>query len=105
MNLAPPIPRFGRPTADPEARERELAKESRRSANRSPAKDLTQALQRERHAPDYTILVVVVALACLGVGHRSTETRDRRGEVHGRLRARAATRSATASLKARPRAA
>ena len=67
MNLAPPIPRFGRPTADPEARERELAKESRRSANRSPAKDLTQALQRERHAPDYTILVVVVALAAIGI--------------------------------------
>ena len=67
MNLAPPIPRFGRPAADPEARERELAKESRRSANRSPAKDLTQALQRERHAPDYTILVVVVALAAIGI--------------------------------------
>jgi cell division protein FtsW len=67
MNLAPPIPRFGRPTADPEARERELAKESRRSANRSPAKDLTQALQRERHAPDFTILVVVVALAAIGI--------------------------------------
>ena len=67
MNLAPPIPRFGRPAADPEARERELARESRRSANRSPAKDLTQALQRERHAPDYTILVVVVALAAIGI--------------------------------------
>ena len=67
MNLAPPIPRFGRPVADPEARERELAKETRRSANRTPTKDLTQALQRERHAPDYTILVVVVALAAIGI--------------------------------------
>ena len=67
MNLAPPIPRFGRPMADPEARERELAKETRRSANRTPTKALTQALQRERHAPDYTILVVVVALAAIGI--------------------------------------
>jgi cell division protein FtsW len=67
MNLAPPIPRFGRPLADPEARERERVKESRRSANQKPAKDLTQALQRERHAPDYTILVVVVALAAIGI--------------------------------------
>jgi cell division protein FtsW len=67
MNLAPPIPRFGRPVADPEARERELAKETRRTANRTPTKDLTQALQRERHAPDYTILVVVVALAAIGI--------------------------------------
>ena len=67
MNLAPPIPRFGRPLADPEARERERVKESRRGANQNPAKDLTQALQRERHAPDYTILVVVVALAAIGI--------------------------------------
>ena len=41
----------------------------------------------------------------LRVGGRASETRDRRGEVHRSLRARAATRSATASLKARPRAA
>jgi cell division protein FtsW len=67
MNLAPPIPGFGRPVADPDAREREQAKETRRAANRTPAKDLTQALQRERHAPDYTILVVVVALAAIGI--------------------------------------
>jgi cell division protein FtsW len=67
MNLAPPIPRFGRPVADPEARERERVKETRKTANRSPAKDLTQTLQRERHAPDYTILVVVVALAAIGI--------------------------------------
>ncbi len=67
MNLAPPIPRFGRPTADPEARDRKRAGETRRVANRTPTKDLTQALQRERHAPDYTILVVVVALAAIGI--------------------------------------
>jgi cell division protein FtsW len=67
MNLAPPIPRFGRPVADPDVRERERVKETRRSANQKPAKDLTQALQRERHAPDYTILVVVVALAAIGI--------------------------------------
>ncbi|HEV8698348.1 MAG TPA: putative peptidoglycan glycosyltransferase FtsW [Candidatus Limnocylindrales bacterium] len=67
MNLAPPIPRFGRPITDPGTRERKRAKESRRAANRTPTKDLTQALQRERHAPDYTILVVVVALAAVGI--------------------------------------
>ncbi|HET8785915.1 MAG TPA: FtsW/RodA/SpoVE family cell cycle protein, partial [Candidatus Limnocylindrales bacterium] len=67
MNLAPPIPRFGRPVADPDARERERVRETRKTANRSPAKDLTQTLQRERHAPDYTILVVVVALAAIGI--------------------------------------
>ena len=67
MNLAPPIPRFGRPT---EADEREVARRtgvSRRAANRTPTKDLTQVLQRERHEPDYLILVVVVALAAVGI--------------------------------------
>ena len=67
MNLAPPIPGFGRPFAEPEERERKQASDSRRSANRTPSKDLTQALQRERHAPDYMILVVVVALAAIGI--------------------------------------
>jgi cell division protein FtsW len=67
MNLAPPLPRFGRPLADSTERDRKRVKESRRGANRTPAKDLTQALQRERHAPDYTILVVVVALAAVGI--------------------------------------
>jgi cell division protein FtsW len=67
MNLAPPLPRFGRPLADPAERDRKRVKENRRGANRTPAKDLTQALQRERHAPDYTILVVVVALAAVGI--------------------------------------
>jgi cell division protein FtsW len=67
MNLAPPIPRFGRPFADPAEKERKRVREGRKTANRSPAKDLTQALQRERHAPDYTILVAVVALAAIGI--------------------------------------
>jgi cell division protein FtsW len=67
MNLAPPIPRLGGRFGDPAERERKEVKERRRTANRSPAKDLTQALQRERHAPDYTILVVVVALAAVGI--------------------------------------
>ena len=67
MNLAPPIPRFGRPPADPEARDRKQTSETRRTANRTPTKDLTNALQRERHAPDYMILVVVVALAAIGI--------------------------------------
>ncbi len=67
MNLAPPIPRFGRPFGEEEARERKRTSETRRAANRTPAKDLTNALQRERHAPDYMILVVVVALAAVGI--------------------------------------
>ena len=67
MNLAPPIPRFGRPFGEEDARERKRTSETRRAANRTPAKDLTNALQRERHAPDYMILVVVVALAAIGI--------------------------------------
>jgi cell division protein FtsW len=67
MNLAPPLPRFGRSVDDPVDRERKRVKENRRAANRTPTKDLTQALQRERHAPDYMILVVVVALAAVGI--------------------------------------
>jgi cell division protein FtsW len=67
MNLAPSIPRLRNPFSDPIARERKRVKDGRRAANRSPTKDLTQALQRERHAPDYMILVVVVALAAIGI--------------------------------------
>ena len=51
MNLAPPIPRLGRPFADPAAKERKRVREGRKAANRTPAKDLTQALQRERVVP------------------------------------------------------
>ena len=35
MNLAPPIPRFGRPLADPEAREREKVKRDAAAANQN----------------------------------------------------------------------
>ena len=68
MNLAPPIPRFGRPTPpDPEAAQQEAARAARRTANRAPARSPTQVLQRERHQPDYLILVAVMALAAIGI--------------------------------------
>jgi cell division protein FtsW len=64
MNLAPPIPRFGRPSSDPAT----LEDEARRTANRSPVKAKAgQVLQRERHQADYVILVVVVALTAVGI--------------------------------------
>jgi cell division protein FtsW len=52
---------------EPRERRRSSGADPRRTANRSPAKDLTNVLQRERHAPDYSILVVVVALAAIGI--------------------------------------
>jgi len=68
MNLAPPIPRFGRGPVDEEATpERTRARDSRRTANRTPAKSPTQVLQRERHDPDYVILMLVVALTAVGI--------------------------------------
>jgi cell division protein FtsW len=68
MNLAPPIPRFGRGRqSDEEDVARERSSAERRLANRAPAKSPTQVLQRERHEPDYLILVVTVALAALGI--------------------------------------
>ena len=68
MNLAPPIPRFGRGPADPDATpDRTRARDVRRSANRTPAKNPTQVLQRERHDPDYLILMLVVALTAVGI--------------------------------------
>jgi cell division protein FtsW len=67
MNLAPPLRRFGRPP-EPDPRSLEAqARELRRTANRAPAKSPTQVLQRERHQPDYLILVAVVALSALGI--------------------------------------
>jgi cell division protein FtsW len=68
MNLAPPIPRFGR-RPDPDAQDvaRERTSAERRLANRAPAKSPTQVLQRERHEPDYLILVVTVALSAIGI--------------------------------------
>ncbi len=67
MNLAPPIPRFGRPADGAERDDVRRAGATRRTANRTPTKDLSQVLQRERHEPDYLILVVVVALAAVGI--------------------------------------
>lgn len=67
MNLAPPIPRLGRAPVRDEAPPKEREVDSRRTANRSPAKNPTQVLQRERHQPDYLILVVVVALSAIGI--------------------------------------
>ena len=69
MNLAPPIRRFGRrwtlaPDAPPEP---QRGTDARRTANRSPAKNPAQVLQRERHQPDYLILVVVIALSAIGI--------------------------------------
>ena len=68
MNLAPPNPRFGRGPVDPEATpERTRARDVRKAANRTPAKSPTQVLQRERHDPDYLILMLVVALTAVGI--------------------------------------
>jgi cell division protein FtsW len=68
MNLAPPIPRFGRPgQADPAEEQHEQTRAARRTANRAPAKSPTQVLQRERHQPDYLIVVAVIALAAIGI--------------------------------------
>jgi cell division protein FtsW len=69
MNLAPPIPRFGRRPAEPDERATggRRPADARRTTNRTPTRDLTQVLQRERHQPDYLILVVVVALAAVGI--------------------------------------
>jgi cell division protein FtsW len=68
MNLAPPIPRFGRGPADPDATpDRTRARDVRRTANRTPARSPTQVLQRERHEPDYLILMLVVALTAVGI--------------------------------------
>ncbi len=67
MNLAPPIGRFRRP-ADPDPGvEPVKGVDVRQTANRSPAKNPTQVLQRERHQADYMILVVVVALSAIGI--------------------------------------
>ncbi len=64
MNLAPPIPRFGRPSRDAET----IEDEARRTANRTPVKPKAgQVLQRERHQADYVVLVVVVALTAIGI--------------------------------------
>jgi cell division protein FtsW len=62
MNLAPPL---SRPAGKRPVETRE------RTAKRSPARSTAKArggtLQRERHQPDYTILVAVVSLASIGI--------------------------------------
>ena len=64
MNLAPPIPRFGRPARDAESNE----EEARRTSNRTPVKaKAATVLRRERHQADYVILVVVIALTAIGI--------------------------------------
>ena len=65
MNLAPPIPRFGRPRGSAPAKGRPA--DDRRAVNRSPAKSPAKILQRERHQPDYMVLVVTVALTAVGI--------------------------------------
>jgi cell division protein FtsW len=65
MNLAPPIPRFGRPGGSAPAKGRPA--DDRRAVNRSPAKSPAKILQRERHQPDYMVLVVIVALTAVGI--------------------------------------
>jgi cell division protein FtsW len=62
MNLAPPLsrPAGKRPTERGD-------RPATRSATRAPAKTRGGALQRERHQPDYTILVAVVGLAAIGI--------------------------------------
>jgi len=68
MNLAPPIRRFGLgPRPDDPAGAPAEGTDLRRTSNRSPAKNPTQVLQRERHQPDYLILVTVVALSAIGI--------------------------------------
>jgi cell division protein FtsW len=65
MNLAPPIPRFGRSGGSAPAKGRPA--DDRRAVNRSPAKSPAKILQRERHQPDYMVLVVIVALTAVGI--------------------------------------
>jgi cell division protein FtsW len=66
MNLAPPIPRLGRPSLDL-PRLRRKGTDGRRSVERAPIRAGTNILQRERHRPDFMILVVVVALTAIGI--------------------------------------
>jgi cell division protein FtsW len=68
MNHVPSIPWLGRGRPDPDTPAgRTTTADLRRTANRTPVKDPTRVLQRERHQPDYLILVLVVALAAIGI--------------------------------------
>ena len=62
MNLAPPL---SRPAGKRPVETR--ARTARRSPAQSTAKARGGTLQRERHQPDYTILVAVVSLASIGI--------------------------------------
>ena len=61
--LAPPIPRLERARRDSDPK----AADSRATATRTPVKSRAGALRRERHQPDYVILVAVVALTAIGI--------------------------------------
>ena len=63
MNLAPPFTRPARGRDDRTTVERV----PRRPVAKTAAKGRTGVLKRERHQPDYTILVAVVALAAVGI--------------------------------------
>jgi cell division protein FtsW len=62
MNLAPPL---SRPAGKRPVETR--ARTARRSPTQSTAKSRGGTLRRERHQPDYTILVAVVSLASIGI--------------------------------------
>jgi len=62
MNLSPPIPRVGRAGSGDRVETRPVA-----PSNRTPVRSRSGAVRRERHDADYVILVVVVALAALGI--------------------------------------
>ncbi len=62
MNLAPPIPRLERARRDRAATPGEP-----HETNRTPVKSRAGAVRRERHQADFVILVVVVALAAIGI--------------------------------------
>jgi cell division protein FtsW len=62
MNLAPPL---SRPAGKRPVETRERA--AKRSPAQSTAKSRGSTLRRERHQPDYTILVAVVSLASIGI--------------------------------------
>ncbi len=62
MNLALPIPRLERARRDRAATPGEP-----HETNRTPVKSRAGAVRRERHQADFVILVVVVALAAIGI--------------------------------------
>ncbi len=63
MSLSTSIPRLRRVGADAERPDAKTAAPS----DRTPVRSRSGAVRRERHEPDFVILVVVVALAALGI--------------------------------------